>query len=112
MKGQRARSGHRLQPRVRELVKKYPKLRGYRRRTMQEKMVTVNLGLLERYFKNGETVNPGILAQRKIAGRIKGKPMAVKILAAGEITRVLVVEGCKVSQAAKEKIEKAGGQVT
>jgi len=31
MKGQKSRAGYRMQPQVRELVKKYPKLRGYRR---------------------------------------------------------------------------------
>ena len=30
LKGQRARAGRRLKPAIRELIKRYPKLRGYR----------------------------------------------------------------------------------
>ena len=32
MKGQKSRSGARMQPIIRELIKRYPKLRGYRRK--------------------------------------------------------------------------------
>ena len=32
VKGQRARAGRRLKPVIRELIKKYPKLRGYRQK--------------------------------------------------------------------------------
>jgi len=32
MKGQKSRAGARMQPLVRELIKRYPKLRGYRRK--------------------------------------------------------------------------------
>lgn len=35
----------------------------------------------------------------------------VKILGEGEITKPLIIEGCQISKSAKEKIEKAGGQI-
>lgn len=109
-KGQTARTGYRVQPRVRELLKKYPKLRGYRR-TAHTNVVTVDLAILEKYFAQGETVNPVVLAQKKIAGTMKGKEVAIKILGVGEITKALTIEKCAVSKSAKEKIEKAGGMV-
>ncbi len=111
MKGQKSRTGYRTQPRIRELLKKYPKLRGYRRKKIGEKPTPVNLELLEKYFDSEETVNPRLLAQKNIVRTIKGRIPVVKILAKGEITKVFVIEDCGVSQAAKEKIEKAGGKV-
>ena len=52
-------------------------------------------------FKAGDTVSPKTLG-------VKGK---VKILADGNLTKKLNIEGCKVSESAKVKIEKAGGTV-
>ncbi len=109
-KGQTARTGFRLQPKVRELLKKYPKLRGYKR-TAHSNVIAINLATLEKYFENGATVNPGVLAQRKIAGTIKAKAHKVKILGTGEITKALTIENCFVSVSAKKKIEKAGGTI-
>ena len=37
MKGQKSRSGRRLEPVVRSLIKKYPKLRGYRFKSAKRK---------------------------------------------------------------------------
>ncbi len=109
-KGQTARTGYRLQPRVRELLKKYPKLRGYNR-IAQTNVVTVNLATLEKHFAQGETVSPDALAERKIAGTMKGMKVAIKILGDGEITKALTIVKCVVSKSAKAKIEKAGGTI-
>jgi large subunit ribosomal protein L15 len=46
----------------------------------------------------------------KEIGLIKGRNALVKILGSGEIDRPLVVEAHKFSEAAKQKIESAGGQ--
>ena len=110
MKGQKARTGYRLQPKVRELLKKYPKLRGYKR-TSQKNVADVNLTKLEKYFLNGEVVNPAMLLQKRIVSTMKGKAPSVKILGSGEITRSLIIEHCAVSKSAREKIEKAGGTI-
>lgn len=37
VKGQKSRSGARLQPVIRELIKRYPKLRGYRFKPLKKK---------------------------------------------------------------------------
>ena len=109
-KGQTARTGYRRQPRVRELLKKYPKLRGYKRNA-KTNIVAVNLAILEKHFAQGETVNPGVLAQKKIAGTMKGREIGIKILGVGEITKALTIEKCTESKSARVKIEKAGGKV-
>ena len=109
-KGQTARTGFRLAPKVRELLKKYPKLRGYKRNAPHTS-IGINLATLEKYFEKGATVSPAVLAERKIAGTIKRRMPVVKILGGGEITRALTIKDCVVSKSAKAKIEKAGGTV-
>jgi len=58
-------------------------------------------------FASGETIDGDTLCK---AGLLK-KPVAVKLLGVGEISRPLTIKLDKVSQAAKEKIESAGGTV-
>ena len=59
-KGQKSRAGHRFQPVIRELIKKYPKLRGYRQKLKIKneklKIAIVNLDILEKKFNAGEKV--------------------------------------------------------
>ena len=66
---------------------------------------------LEKKFKVGETITPKILLERKLIRRIKGRIPKVKILGRGEIKKTLQIEGCQLSKPAREKIEKAGGQI-
>ena len=96
---------------MRELLKRYPKLRGYKR-TAHTNVVAVSLATLEKNFAHGETVNPGALAQKKIAGTMKGRAIGIKILGDGKLTKALTIEKCVVSKSAREKIEKAGGNIT
>lgn len=114
IKGQKARAGRRLKPVIRELIKKYPKLRGYRFKAKinkQKVKVIVNLETLDKKFKAEEKITPEILLERKIIRKIKGRLPKVKILGKGEIKKALIIEGCQVSKQAKEKIEKAGGTI-
>jgi large subunit ribosomal protein L15 len=112
IKGQKARAGRKLKPIIRELIKKYPKLRGYRQKSKELKMAILNLEILERKFQAGEKVNPEILIEKGIISKIRGKIPKVKILGDGEISKNLIIENCQVSKSAKEKIEKAGGKIT
>lgn len=111
IKGQKARAGSRLKPAIREFIKKYPKLRGYKFKPVEEKPTVVNVGTLDKKFKQGQVVNPKILLERGLIRRIKGKIPDVKILGKGKITKTLVIKECEFSKAAREKIEKAGGQI-
>jgi large subunit ribosomal protein L15 len=107
-KGQKARAGAKFKPLVRSWVKRYPKLRGYKF-NVQTKSVVVSLAVLEKKFNSGDTISPAVLLEKKIIRRTKA-PL-VKILSQGEITKPLIIKGCKVSQKAKEKIEKAQGKI-
>ena len=107
-KGQKARAGHSIMPAIREQLKKLPKRRGYNFKSIQSKPSVVNISTLEKFFSQGDAVNPKVLMERGIV-RSSGAP--VKILADGEITKKLVISGCKISESAKAKIEKAGGSI-
>ncbi len=116
-KGQTARTGNSTRPEMRDFIKKLPKLRGHgvnRSRTVNAERVLavpVNLVRLEAAFEAGETVSPKTLVSKKVINAVAKKAPVVKILATGEITKKLTIEGCQVSEAAKAKIEKAGGKV-
>ena len=55
-KGQTARSGRKVAPVIRELIKRYPKLKGYRSFVFENTTSVVNLEVLEKHFKDGEVV--------------------------------------------------------
>src|ERR1035437_2310977 len=111
MKGQKSRAGRKMVPIIRELIKRYPKLRGYRAFRFEKDFAVVNLDVLEKNTKDGETINPENLIMKGLISKINGKSPKVKILGTGKITKKLVVENCKTSKTAKEAIEKAGGSI-
>lgn len=110
VKGQKARAGRKLKPIIREILKKYPKLRGYQFKAKKEVEI-VNLETLEKKFKAGEVVEPKTLLERKIIKKKAGKIPKVKILGRGEITKPLIIKNCLFSKKAQEKIKKAGGEI-
>lgn len=110
-KGQKSRAGRRLKPAIRELIKKYPKLRGSRQKSRIRRIAILNLEILEGKFGAGERVNPKTLVEKGILGRIRGRIPEVKILGKGEIKKALFFEGCSVSEQAKAQINKAGGTI-
>ena len=111
IKGQSARAGRKFQPAIREVIKRYAKLKGYRRKAKEKLEVQVNLEILEKKFKTGEKITPEVLIKQNIISKIKGKRPSVKILGKGELKKKLIVIHCKVSAEAKKKIEKVGGAV-
>jgi len=111
IKGQKARSGHSSQPIIRELIKKYPKLKGYKFKPRSSSLDIVNVGDLSKKFKDKEEVNPENLLKRGLVRKMKGKLPEVKILGKGDIDKGLTIKQCKLSEKAKEKIEKAGGKI-
>ncbi len=110
-KGQTARAGRKLAPIIRELIKRYPKLKGYRAFVPDDAASVVSLSLLEKHFKDGETVNPEILVIKKLVRNVGGKTPLIKILGNGTLSRKLNIVMCKVSASAKVAIEKAGGTI-
>jgi len=98
-------------PMIRELIKKYPKLKGYRAVRLQKYSVVVNLDTLEKTTKDGDVISADNLIKNGIVRMIKGKKPEIKILGNGKLTKKLTIENCKVSESAKKAIEKAGGTI-
>ena len=111
MKGQKSRAGGKKQPIIRELIKRYPKLKGYRFGSVKTKPFAVNLNVLEAKFDSGSKINPEILLDKKMVRRIKGRVPKIKILGNGEIKKSFIIENCFVSKKAKEIIEKNKGSI-
>jgi large subunit ribosomal protein L15 len=111
MKGQKSRAGRKMEPLIRGLIKRYPKLKGYRSFRFDKDFAVVNLEVLEKNTNDGEIINPENLIKKGIISKIKGRTPKVKILGTGKFTKKLVVENCKTSKTAKEAIEKAGGSI-
>lgn len=111
IKGQKTRAGRQMVPPIRQLIKKYPKLRGYRFKSIKQKPSIVNVGTLEQNFRKGDLVLPKVLHEKKLIRKIKGKLPKVKILGQGKLTKKLTIEGCQISKTARDKIEKAKGVI-
>jgi len=110
-KGQKSRAGRKMVPIIRELIKRYPKLKGYKTFRLDDYSAVVNLETLEKISTDGETINPENLIKKGIVSRLKGRNPKIKILGTGKLTKKLVVENCKTSKTAMDAIVKAGGSV-
>ncbi len=108
-KGQRARAGGGSRPGFEggqmPLQRRLPK-RGFTNLFKKEYNV-VNTGDLVRFGAEA-TLDMDVL---KEAGLIKRKKARLKLLAKGEITQPVIIKVHKVSKAAREKVEAAGGKV-
>ena len=111
IKGQKSRAGRKMVPIIRELIKRYPKLKGYRSSVLKGYSAVVNLDVLEKTSKDGETINPENLIKKGIVSRMKGRAPQIKILGNGKLTKKLIVENCQFSKSAREAIENAGGVI-
>ncbi len=107
-KGQKARAGHGMRPGFEggqmPLQRRIPK-RGFNNIFAKE-IVSVNVGTLNG-FEDGATVDAAALCD---AGIIKKNCDGVKILSNGTLTKKLTVKANAFSEAAKAKIEAAGGK--
>jgi len=110
-KGQKARSGGSIRLGFEggqmPLIRRLPK-RGFNNAAFKQEYAIVNLDDLNN-FKAGATINEGTLRESK---HIRGQVAGLKILGRGELKHGLTIEADRVSQSAREKIEKAGGTIT
>lgn len=106
-KGQKARSGGGVRPGFEggqmPLIRRIPK-RGFTN-IFAKPYAHVNVQALNA-FEDGAVVDAAAL---KEAGLVKKAPYGVKVLAEGELTKKLTVKASAFSEAAKKKIEAAGG---
>jgi large subunit ribosomal protein L15 len=89
------------------LVRRIPK-RGFNNRWAKSVLV-VNVGDLNEAFKSGDEVTPETLAAN--TSLAKARYDELKVLGNGELKKKLKVSAHRFSASAKEKIEKAGGEV-
>ncbi len=107
-KGQRARSGGKgglKMKGLRQTLLRVPKSRGFKSQALQPSVVQLD----QLNDVDLKIVSPKTL---KAAGLVEVTRAGVKILSRGDIKKAVQVKGCKVSAAAKAKIEKAGGTVS
>ncbi len=108
-KGQKARSGGSIRPGFEggqmPLQRRMPK-RGFNNIFAKE-YAALNVSELEKRFESGAVVDAAALVE---CGAIKDAKDGIKILGNGELTKSLTVKAAKFTEAAKEKIEKAGGK--
>jgi large subunit ribosomal protein L15 len=110
-KGQKARSGGKTyvgfeggqMPLYRRLAQ-----RGFSNFPFKKEWQIVNLGEIEKRYESGDTVD---LASLHKKGLVKGAE-PVKILGNGDFSKKLKFKVAAASSSAKEKIEKAGGDIT
>ena len=109
-KGQAARKGHKqklgFEGGQMPLVRRLPK-RGFNNARFNVKALGINVSTLEKVFESGAEITIETLAK---AGLYDNKRPKVKILATGELTKKFTVK-VPCSEAAKAKIEAAGGAV-
>ena len=109
-KGQKARSGGSLRLGFEggqmPLIRRLPK-RGFNNTAFHKRYAIVNLSELAD-FKSGSIVNEESL---RAANLVRGNFYGIKILGDGELKDGLTIQAEKVSAAAREKIEKAGGTI-
>ena len=110
-KGQKARSGGSIRLGFEggqmPLIRRLPK-RGFNNAAFHKRYAIVNLDDLSA-FEAGSVVNEQLLRESNL---VRGHFAGIKILGYGELKHGLKVEVDKVSAAAREKIEKAGGTIT
>ncbi len=111
-KGQTARAGNKRRPELRDIIKKLPKNRGYRFHSIQTKPVGISLQNILIAFPKGGVINSETLLESKVVRKKKGWLPVIKILNSKDDFNIKIqVSKCLVSNEAKEKIIKAGGEV-
>lgn len=104
IKGMGARAGAKYRPAERDILKRIPKLRGYKFKSFHEKPAVINVDMLEKKFKEGDTVSPATVLKAGLVRRIKGKTPQVKILGRGKLNKKFVFKDVAFSRVVAEKI--------
>jgi large subunit ribosomal protein L15 len=88
-----------------QLFRRIPK-RGFSHATWDRHYHVVNVGALDKAFRDGDTVDAETLRKMGLA---KGPADGVRVLGDGELTKRLVVRAHHFSKSAQEKITAKGG---
>ena len=108
-KGDMARCGYRTRPGHEggqiPLYKKSP-TRGFTNGRFKNTTFAINLGMIEKLYKDGETVSLKTLQEKGFAPR--RIPGGLKILSGGELKKKVSIHAAFISGAAEEKLKKSG----
>ena len=111
MKGQKSRAGHKsligFEGGQTPFFRRMPKYNGFKPINKIVNVV-INLDVISSNYKSGEKVNMESLKKKGLIGKDSEN---IKILAKGEITKKISVEGLTTSKKAQEEIIKAGGSI-
>lgn len=109
MKGDKARSGFKnhfgQEGGQIPLYKKLP-TRGFTNGAFKNEVFSINLGMIDKLFADGETVTLEALQQMGFAPR--RVPGGLKILSGGELSKKVTVVAKAFSKTAEEKLKKSG----
>ncbi|HCB63843.1 MAG TPA: 50S ribosomal protein L15 [Fusobacteria bacterium] len=109
--GQRSRSGGSINPSFEggqtPYFRRIPK-KGFSNYPFKKSFSVINLSDIEMKYSDGETVNRETLISKNI---LKRKSDLIKILALGSFTKKVKFDVDKISDSAKDKIIKAGGEI-
>jgi large subunit ribosomal protein L15 len=111
MKGQKSRAGRKIRPALRDIILKFPQMRGKGFKPLSEKPYIVNLKDINEKFEEGDYID--IEALKKIIKiRKSDKNPKVKILGNGELTKKFIFSSKLLfSNKAKEKIINSGSKI-
>ena len=111
-KGQKSRSGggprSTFEGGQMPLYRRLPK-RGFNNARFKKIYAVINVGQLDEVFEDGSLINEETLRSQ---GIVKGRYDGIKILGSGNLSKKLKFSVDKVSDSAKDKIEKAGGNIS
>lgn len=114
IKGQKARAGRKIKPMIREMILRFPKLRGMGNIEKAKKQCfVVNLDKIDQVFNEGERVNiQSILSKKLIKVPKSLKSFEIKILGSGNLTKKLIFDRSLLfSEKAKNKIIQQGSLI-
>ncbi|MBS3904755.1 MAG: 50S ribosomal protein L15 [Simkania sp.] len=106
-KGDKARSGYKrrygYEGGQMPLYRKLP-IRGFANGRFRTDVAAINLGLIDKLFKDGEVVNAQTLIEKNILNRKTSK--SFKILAGGKLQKKVKFDVALLSERAREELEK------
>lgn len=109
-KGQRARTGVGIHAAFEggqmRMTKRLPKMRGFNNRFKVE-YTAINLDSIERHFEANAEVSPETMA----AAGLLDVDAPVVVLARGDVSKALSIKAHRISEAARKKVEAAGGSI-
>ena len=105
-KGQHARAGGKFNPQERALLKRIPKLRGYKFKPWRQIPEIVQISAINKVFADGAIVSPETLYKAGLIDKVKGKIPKVKILGGAEVKKKFVFEDVVFSKAFEATLKK------